>query len=1006
MRRGNLRLLVAGGWSQVVALAAAGTLLSGAGPVPGALSDLRVRSEPTETVVEARTGLAVPVEDRTRGILASARDREAPQEPEAPAEEAVTAPRAGEMPPGDAVGPGQLISTGRTFAEEIRLYLPATSPTRAASVIVGDPLVSEVRVLRETVGSSLVIFVRQPVLYEVRRAAGGTRLRVRIRPDPTAAGIRARRAVIPGRGGEREVTVDAETIRYDRQKNVIHASGGVAITRPGTAVTAEDVLVNQATYDAEAHGNVVVRTEGTVVRGEHVQLNLDDETGWIEQGEVELPTTGYLLSGEQLSKGFGQTYRVERGILTTCRCGGLEPPSWSIAAQRVDVDLLGRGTARHLTFRVRDVPVLYLPFGVLPINRTRQSGFLMPRFGQSIGSDNQRGFQYEQPFYWAITKSSDATIAFDIETAARVGGIGEYRYALNRHSDGRVAATYFNESLRIDDATFENADVAVQPPENRWAVFTDMRHRLPGNVRAYADTMLVSDDLFFREIDSASFQPAEDVAARTSTYTATRVGALKTWEQASLWGEATFYQDLEFTQENEDDGTLQRLPRVELRVRRTLLGDRVGLSLTGEGIDYQRQTGFDGLRLDLHPEIRVPFQVGRVVFGSLEAGVRGTLYELTNTDRIGQCRGGDRDGKSCTDDSGCPRGGQCKVNFRCRGGEKDGDSCTADSQCSGGGRCVIRPTGKLGDRHQTREIAHVGWRIGTKISRVFPFERWGFSKLKHTIEPTVTYSFIPVVGGQDELPLFDGVDRINRRSLFSYGVVSRLIARLGSGAGDEITEDESLPSAPPVRELARISLLQVYDTQREIAGGQVVDGERVPDDHVSDVDLGLRLSPGRLLALRYGATYNVRQNTLKGSSLSFLMREPWQAETPQLASLQSPTSLAISYRFVRDGASADAGPGSEEFDGSLYLRLARFFGLRVETRINLLENEVRETAVGARFISRCDCWMVEVGVEDRADPEETVFRAQLTLAGIGSVGRAAGGEFVTVPGFARERYWP
>jgi hypothetical protein len=80
----------------------------------------------------------------------------------------------------------------------------------------------------------------------------------------------------------------------------------------------------------------------------------------------------------------------------------------------------------------------------------------------------------------------------------------------------------------------------------------------------------------------------------------------------------------------------------------------------------------------------------------------------------------------------------------------------------------------------------------------------------------------------------------------------------------------------------------------------------------------------------------------------------------------------------------------------------------LQGRLNLLADKqeleggvLREAGVGARFISRCNCWMIEVGAEDRADTDETLIRAQLTLSGIGSVGRATGRNLLMSPGFRR-----
>ena len=40
-----------------------------------------------------------------------------------------------------------------------------------------------------------------------------------------------------------------------------------------------------------------------------------------------------------------------------------------------------------------------------------------------------------------------------------------------------------------------------------------------------------------------------------------------------------------------------------------------------------------------------------------------------------------------------------------------------------------------------------------------------------------------------------------------------------------------------------------------------------------------------------------------------------------------------------------------------------------------------------RLISRCNCWLLEAGVQDKSNPDERLFRVQFTLVGLGSFGR-------------------
>jgi hypothetical protein len=107
-----------------------------------------------------------------------------------------------------------------------------------------------------------------------------------------------------------------------------------------------------------------------------------------------------------------------------------------------------------------------------------------------------------------------------------------------------------------------------------------------------------------------------------------------------------------------------------------------------------------------------------------------------------------------------------------------------------------------------------------------------------------------------------------------------------------------------------------------------------------------------------------------------------------LAALQGPSLLGLSYRFVADRTGVQPPTGLEELDTTLYLRLTNFFGFTFQMRYDLLNDLALDRFFGWRFISRCECWMIELGVDDKANPNETQVRAQVTLIGLGSVGHS------------------
>ncbi len=818
--------------------------------------------------------------------------------------------------------------------------------------------------------------------------------------------------------GTGEVTVDAASIRYDQRNNVIEAEGAVKVTRGEMTLTADKVRVNRATQVAEAEGNVVVTDPQGTTTADALTLNLVEETGAMDNGSVFLKQNHYQLSGRRFEKFPGQSYLVEGGRFTTCMCGEGNKPSWSVRGERVLVDFEGYGRVKGATFEVLGRPIAYLPYGLFPIRRERQSGFLFPRFGAS----NRRGFQIEQPFYFAINKSMDATVSLDIETAARIGVLGEYRYALSKETLGVVHGSYFNEQIRgaasNDVVNSRIADPSI--PVNRWSLGLTHDQHLPAGVKGFADVFRVSDDLFLREINVFTFSPGVDVALRTRRFERSRVGAERLFDRGLLMATATWYQDFI----NPDRFDFQTPPRVGGFASAHLFDDRLLVHFQGEGVNFERDKGFQGQRLDLQPEIELPWR-WQQAYGSVRGGFRETAYTL--------------------DDTSVPT--QVNVNPADPGSKPPS----------------ILPTL---DDNATREVFYLRGETGTSLARVYPFDRFGISRLKHTIEPTVDYLFVPrTTTRQSALPLFDDVDRVNQRSIVTYGVTSRLLARMkphgakpketkrrgskkekarapgingvpsappdgasehdGAAAGDGEAEsaggagepdasrdpdlDEALatgaaydetsmgPQLPPgpasrskdgaIRELGRFALFQSYDFVHR--GGDFIDQvdpqtgmvRRDDGDRISDLSAYLRLTPVEFLSFEGRTDLGLTTGRYSGASVGLSVADP---RTPSddfsLAILRGRSRFSIGYRFVARSA-------IEEVNGSMLLRLTKRFYAAYEARYDNLSKRFLENRYGFRMISDCECWVVDVGVSDKINPNETEVRVLVSLVGLGQFGK-------------------
>ena len=224
-----------------------------------------------------------------------------------------------------------------------------------------------------------------------------------------------------------------------RTESRCRRKGNVVVTKGQTTLTADTVSVSRTRNELQARGNVVLQDPQGNIQAEALRLELTDETGEIEDGVIHMPQRQYTITGRKLQKSYGQTYHIEDGTITTCECEADEQPDWRLDASEFDLTPAGTGKLRGGLLRTRDIRLLYIPYGAVPVRKDRQSGALAPRAGFS----SKRGFQWEQPFYWAISKSQDLTITADVETSARVGLLGEYRYAPSERVEGRFLRLLF-----------------------------------------------------------------------------------------------------------------------------------------------------------------------------------------------------------------------------------------------------------------------------------------------------------------------------------------------------------------------------------------------------------------------------------------------------------------------------------------------------------------------------------------------------------------------------------
>jgi LPS-assembly protein len=692
--------------------------------------------------------------------------------------------------------------------------------------------------------------------------------------------------------------LEADTITVDQEQQSIEAAGNVRVRRGETEIMSDRLRFNRKTEEAFAEGTVLLKDPSGTLKADSVLFNLSEETAKIVNGNLYIETNRFRLTGRTLEKFPGQRYLIREGEFTTCACA-LGPPPWKLTARELELTPDGRAIVRGATFRVLDVPVLYIPRAFYPVKKERQTGFLLPR----LGGSSKDGFKLELPFYWAPTPSTDATLALSVQTETRTGFLAEWRQMFSRESQIESNLAFYNEGQRTNESKKEatgNLTIAdTHIPINRGSFASKTNIQLGAGWKSYGDIFLVSDDVFLRELHGFSLDPDEERQTKTRRFSESRVGLWKSWDSYALSGLVSYFQDYV----EDDDLTLQRLPSMRLFGAQSLFGTPIELRLRSEASHFWRETDATGFRGDFNPEIVFPVGYGDYFYGALGGQLRQTFYQLTRS-----------------------------------------------------------------EGSANRTLGEFRGKVGTLFERVFQRPKGAF---KHTIEPEIEYLYIPSAK-EGELPLFDEVDRIGRRNQFLFSVTSRILLRTPREPGPEVQEELPAEREETVRESLFLRISQSYDFD-----GQ--EGEK--SEKLSGIDLEAKWVPWNFASLGFTSVIDPKARKLSALSVTLSVSDPRKPPVPlYLAEMRRASQLDLSYRFVTDKA-------LNELNGGLRLKINDYLGLAAHSIYDVNHSRFLRNRGSVRIISRCDCWVLDLGFGRTTHPDKTEVLAQLTLAGLGSAGK-------------------
>ncbi len=375
--------------------------------------------------------------------------------------------------------------------------------------------------------------------------------------------------------------VDADVIR-GRGRDEIEAEGHATLRRRGQAVFADFLRHNAASGDLTAQGNVVLVQRRNEVLGPFLFLNIDRQTGFMDNPVYQLTELGGRGTAERMFFEGEDRLRAERSRYTTC---GPENDDWYISADELLIDQTRNlGTARNASLVFQGVPIFYAPVLSFPLAGERKSGFLAPTFALS----GRNGPELGTPYYWAIAPNMDYTVTPRLMTKRGVMVGNEFRY-LDPGYSGEARA----EFLPSDHVTQSNRYLLALQHTQRMGI-----DPLGGNWTGLLNMQKVSDDLYFRDMSTR--------IALTSQTNLNRDAMLSRSDPFGVF----FFRTQSFQTLQDPLAPITppyaRLPQISyIGNRLDVFGSDLGLN--SEYVSFSHPTLPNGQRLVVNPSITLPF---------------------------------------------------------------------------------------------------------------------------------------------------------------------------------------------------------------------------------------------------------------------------------------------------------------------------------------------------------------------------------------------------------------
>jgi LPS-assembly protein len=377
--------------------------------------------------------------------------------------------------------------------------------------------------------------------------------------------------------------------------------GDVEVRTGDRYLGADRVQYDPVTGDMQAEGNVRFGDHRVEVSGTMATF---DST----LGGGQFSDTIFKMKG---ADGRGKAEKIERVNEDVTVLEGVsytacpeERDDWVLRAPWIELDRSTQvGVARKARVDFKGVPILYLPYLSFPLSTERKSGFLLP----NIGVTERSGTDISVPYYLNLRPNIDMTLTPRYLSRRGLQLASEVRY-LSPRSGGNLVLEY----LPNDDELDSDRRLASLDHVTRFSESTDLT----------ANIATVSDGNYFQDL-------GRSLSAASITHLERRVDL--DWHDGPwrVLGRLQNFQTLD-DEITRDERPYERVP--QLLALGSWPDAFFGLhpELRTELVNFERNDGVTGQRLDLLPQLSMPLGTQGFRF-TPSAALEHTRYALAGT---------------------------------------------------------------------------------------------------------------------------------------------------------------------------------------------------------------------------------------------------------------------------------------------------------------------------------------------------------------------------------------